>query len=54
MISPSAGYQSEDQFLADFLERLKEKRMPGPGDAAMKGEVRDDIIGKVQDGRLKV
>ena len=54
MISQSAGSLSKEQFLADFLERLKEKRMPGPGDAAMKGEVRDDIIGKVEDGRLKV
>ena len=54
MISPSAGYQSEDQFLADYLERMKEKRVPGPGDTAMKGEVRNDIIGKVERGVLKV
>ena len=54
MISPSAGYQSEDQFLADFLERLKDKRVPGPGDTALKGEVRNDIIGKVERGVLKV
>ena len=53
MISPSAGYRSEEQFLADFLERLKEKRA-WPGDAAMKGEVRNDIIGKVERGVLKV
>ena len=54
MISPSAGYQSEEQFLSDFLERMKEERMPGPGDEALKGEVRNDIIGKVNRGVLKV
>ena len=30
MISQSAGSLSEEQFLADFLERMKEKRVPGP------------------------
>jgi hypothetical protein len=54
MISPSAGYQSKEQFLADFLERMKEKRVPGPGDSALRGEVRNDIIGKVERGVLKV
>ena len=54
MISQSAGSLSEEQFLADFLERMKEKRVPGPGDTAMKGEVRKDIIGKVERGVLKV
>ena len=54
MISPSAGYQSKEQFLTDFLERMKEKRVPGPGDTALRGEVRNDIIGKVERGVLKV
>ena len=61
MTSPSAGSPSEDKFLANYiadpsfqLELMKEQRMPGPGDEALKGEVRNDIIGKVNRGVLKV
>ena len=48
MTSSSAGSQRDSgAFLQGYLEKLKEERVPGAGDAALKGEVRNDIVGKV-------
>ena len=45
MIPTSAGSQPSavpskpvSQFVADFIEKLKQERQPGPGDIALKGE----------------
>ena len=55
MTSSSAGSRpSSGEFLSGFLEELKKERIPGSGDTAMKGEVRNDIVGKVEQGVLKV
>lgn len=55
MTSSSAGSRPESgDFLRGYLENLKKERVPGAGDSAMKGEVRDDIVGKVERDVLKV
>lgn len=55
MTSQSAGSRPESgEFLRGYLENLKKERVPDAGDTAMKGEVRDDIVGKVERDVLKV
>jgi hypothetical protein len=55
MTSPSAGSQSkEKKFLGGFIEELKKERIPEDGDRAMRGEVGDDVSGKMDRGVLKV
>ena len=55
MTSSSAGSRpNSEQFLSGYLEGLKKEPIPGSGDSAMKGEVRNDIVGKVDRGVLKV
>lgn len=57
MTSPSAGSQSdgkEKEFLGGFIEKLKKERIPEDGDRALRGEVGDDVSGKMDRGVLKV
>jgi len=57
MTSPSAGSQSNDkekEFLGGFIEKLKKERIPEDGDRALRGEVGDDVSGKMDRGVLKV
>jgi len=59
MTSPSAGSQSKDknkekEFLGGYIKELQEERIPEDGDRAMRGEVGDDIPGKMDRGVLKV
>ena len=53
----SAGSHSKDkekEFLGGYIEELQKERIPEDGDRAMRGEVGDDIAGKVDRGVLKV
>jgi len=55
MTPTSAGSRpNEEDFLKAFLEQLKDQRVPGPGDEALRGEVRNDMIGKIQRGVVQV
>ena len=57
MTSPSAVSQSNDkekEFLGGFIEKLKKERIPEDGDRALRGEVGDDVSGKMDRGVLKV
>tara|TARA_R100000005_G_C4945005_1_gene167929 strand:+ start:320 stop:487 length:168 start_codon:yes stop_codon:yes gene_type:complete len=55
MISPSAGSLSEEQFLAEYLERLKDGRVAEPGEKAMRGKEGQTLMDKAMPGgSLKV
>ena len=55
MTPTSAGSRpNEEDFLKAFLEQLKDQRVPGPGDEALRGEVCNDMIGKIQRGVVQV
>jgi len=53
----SAGSQSkkkEKEFLGGYIKELQKERIPDEGDRAMRGEVGDDLSGKLDRGILKV
>ena len=58
MTSPSAGSQSKDknkekEFLGGYIKELQEERIPEDGDRAMRGEVGDDVPGKMDRGGIE-
>lgn len=55
MTPTSAGSQSKEKgFLDNYIEDLKKERIPEDGDRALRGEVGDDVSGKMDRGVLKV
>ena len=55
MTPTSAGSQSKEKgFLDNYIEDLKKERIPKDGDRALRGEVGDDVSGKMDRGVLKV
>ena len=55
MTPTSAGSQSKEKgFLDNYIEDLKKERIPEDGDRALRGEVKDDVSGKMDRGVLKV
>ena len=55
MTPTSAGSQSKEKgFLDNYIEELKKERIPEDGDRALRGEVGDDLSGKMDRGVLKV
>ena len=47
MTSSSAGSRPNSEQFLSASWGTQERRIPGSGDTAMKGEVRNDIVGKV-------
>ena len=57
MTTQSAGSQSKDkekEFLGGYIQELQDERIAKEGDRALRGEVSDNISGKVDRGVLKV
>ena len=57
MTTQSAGSQSKDKekdFLGGYIKELQDERIAKEGDRALRGEVSENVSGKVDRGILKV